>query len=36
MKMFENRFEEAKKKVYIEYNIISLTLVDRIDIKEFE
>ena len=36
MKMLENRFEEAKKESIFEYNIVSLTLVDRKDIKEFE
>ena len=36
MRMFENRFEEAKKESIFEYIIISLTLVDRKDIKEFE
>ena len=36
MKMLENRFEEAKKESIFEYIIISLTLVDRKDIKEFE
>ena len=36
MKMFENGFEEAKKESIFEYSIVSLTLVDRKDIKEFE
>ena len=36
MKMFENRFEEAKKESIFEYSIVSLTLVDRKNIKEFE
>ena len=36
MKMLENRFEEAKKESIFEYSIVSLTLVDRRDIKEFE
>ena len=36
MKMLENRFEEAKKESIFECNIISLILVDRKDIKEFE
>ena len=36
MKMLENRFEEAKKGSIFEYNIVSLALVDRKDIKEFE
>ena len=34
--MLENRLEKAKKESIFEYIIISLTLVDRKDIKEFE